>query len=236
VATTFTVLTTRTRERLVETTASFWTDAEILAFLIDGAKDLWRAILDLNQEHFLTNDVTNVSLAADATSLTGVPTDVFRVAIIEPRDTTSDGSAPDLQFLPRDFNHPDFAAARSVAAQSPNGIQVFYCLINAGAPVAAPSILTAPKLNAAVTLRLVYNQTLGTLTGSSDNPIPGEADNALINYAMAYLMGKQTEGNLTPDPEWLSLYATEKKNILIALTPRQTQEPETVEGYMEEYW
>ena len=70
------------------TGGSFWTDDELLDKLIDAAKDMWAAILDTYGDHYLTVDVTNVSLAASATSLTGVPTDTFRVHLIEPRDTT----------------------------------------------------------------------------------------------------------------------------------------------------
>jgi hypothetical protein len=226
---------TRARETLLEASASFWADDELLNHALDGVYDLWGAILDLHQEHFLTNDESNVSLAADATSLTGVPTDVFRVTTLEVRDLTSAASVQGLSFEPRDFNHADFQAARGLRAQDPNGCTVYFCLINAGAPVAAPSILVAPKLSAAVNLRLVYNPTFGALTASDDNPIPGYSDKALFAYIVAYARAKEREDR-SPDPEWLAIYATEKKNLLTRLTPRQTQEPDVAEGLFELYY
>jgi hypothetical protein len=235
VATLISSLITQARRPLNEATARFWSDAELLDHAVHGIHDLWGAILDLHQEHFLTNDATNVSLAADATSLSGVPTDVFRVHSLEPRDLTTSGTARNMEFVPKDYNHADFVGARSLGAQDPDGATVYYCLINAGAPVGAPSILVAPKLTTAVNLRLVYNPTVGTLTSGDNNPIPGEGDAAVIAWIVAFARAKEREDR-SPDPEWLAIYGTEKKALLTRLTPRQTQEPDTVEALFEPYW
>ncbi len=40
--------------------------------------------------------------------------------------------------------------------------------------------------------------------------------------------------NRVPDPGWLAVYATEKQGLLVALTPRQEQEEETVVGMFED--
>lgn len=91
-ATLLSTIRTDVRTTLIEATASFWTDDELLRILILGCEDLWKAIIEVKQDHFLVIDETNVSLAASGTSLTGVPTDVFRVKGIEPR-TLNDSSA-----------------------------------------------------------------------------------------------------------------------------------------------
>ncbi len=233
-ATLISSLVTQARRPLLEATAKFWSDAELLDLAKHGINDLWGAILDLHQEHFLTIDETNVSLAADATSLSGVPADVFRVHLIEPRDLTSSGAARNLVFEPKDYNHADFAGARSMSAQGVEGQTVFYALISAGAPVGAPVIKTAPKLNTSVLLRLAYVPTFGALTASDNNPIPGEGDQAVIAWIVAYARAKEREDR-SPDPEWLAIYGTEKKNLLTRLTPRQTQEPDTVEDVHEPF-
>ncbi len=36
-----------------------------------------------------------------------------------------------------------------------------------------------------------------------------------------------------PDPDWLALYATEKTNIEVFVTPRQEDEPDVAEGVHE---
>lgn len=235
-ATLISSLVSQARTRLNEPTASFWSDAELLQHAVSGMKDLWGAIIDLHQEHYLTIDESNVSLVADSNALTGVPSNVFRVHTIEVRDMSS-STTRDLTFEPKDWNHPDFVAARSRGSVSPAGETIFFALVGAGAPVAAPTIKTAPRLNAAVDLTLAYNPTLTDtdLESGDNNPVPGESDNAIINWIVAYALGKQREDQ-QPDSGWLTLYATEKKNVLTRLTPRQTVEPDTAEAMYEEYW
>lgn len=225
------------RVELKETTASFWTDAELLGHLKKGVNDLWGAIIDLHQDHWITVDETNVSQAANATSLTGVPADVFRVLLIEPRDTSNGASGADVQYVPRKYTSAEMRNARQLSAQDPsNGLTVFYELTQAGAPVAAPTVLVAPKLSSALNLRFVYAPTCGSasLTTASSNPIPGESDNALMAWCIAYARAKEREDRM-PDANWLAIYGTEKQNLLVRMTPRQEQEPEVVDGVWDAY-
>ena len=109
-ATTVQTLIDMSRRHLVEASASFWSDAELVALCNRGMRDLWRAINDNFQDYFFTVDDTNVSLAADGTSLSGVQADVAIIRGIEPRVLSS---YPDIIFKPKNYNHPDFAAARA---------------------------------------------------------------------------------------------------------------------------
>lgn len=222
---------TDARVELKEAVANYWTDAELLAHFQKGVNDLWGAIIDLNQEHWLTVDVTNVSLDANLEQLTGVPADCFRVHLIEPRDTTSAGSGRDVLFWPRQYKGADFRNARQLPAQDPTqGLGILYTLTQAGSPVAAPTVLTAPKLTSQLLLRFVYapGPNSSALTTASANPIPGESDNALMAWVIAYARAKEAEDR-SPDPNWLAIYATEKQNLLVRMAPRQDQEPEVVE-------
>lgn len=214
---------------------TFWTDAELLNDVTNGAKDLWASILDLHQEHYQTIDITNVSLAASGTTLTGVPADCFRVQLIEVRDSTTNGSSRGIKFTPRKYNSQEFINARTRAAVSSTAVdEIFYSISGVGSPIGAPTINVAPSVDAAILLRLVYNPTLAALTLSDSNPIPGESDQALICYGVAYARAKERDDR-SPDPNWLAAYATEKQHILTRLTPRQEQEPEVVEGLFEGY-
>lgn len=216
------------------TGGNYWTDAEILVHLIDGAKDMWAAILDTYGDHYLTVDETLVSLAASATQLTGVPTDCFRVHLIEPRDTTSAGQYAYVSFVPRKYNHPEFVAARAQGTMDPSLARIiFYDVSGAGTPVGTPVILTAPKISAALNLRFVYNPVLAAMTSISNNPIPGESDKALVSYAVAFARAKERDDR-SPDPNWIAVYATEKQSILVRITPRQDQEAEYVSGIFED--
>lgn len=232
-ATLISAIVTNARVHLIETTASFWTDAELAQHAIYAIQDLWKAVIDNYQDYFLTIDETNVSYAASATGLTGVPADCFRVKSIEPRTLTDPSRV--MLFRPLDFTHPDFIRARACPAQDPLCTVFYYDIISTGSPAGQPIIRVAPPSNSAILLRLVYVPTLPTLTGASNNPIPGHSDNAVMAWIIAYARAKEREDR-SPDPEWISVYATEKQAILTAITPRQEDEPEFAEALFEPYW
>lgn len=229
-------LETKARYHLNEATASYWSSAELVSLMNAGVRDLWRAVNDLRASYFCTLDITNVSLAANGTSLTGVPSDCTRVHMIEPRDLTSSGANRNLVFRPKAYTDPDFQAARATdAIDAASGGTIWYDLIGAGGPVAAPTVVVAPKVNAAVTLAFTYVPVLSALTAASTNPIPGESDNALVAWVVAYARAKERDDR-APDPSWLAIYATEKTNLLVSLSPRQDQEPAVASALFETYW
>lgn len=216
-----------------------WSSAELVDLFNKCKNDLWGAIIDLNQEHWLTVDTTLVSISANGTTMSGVPTDVFRVHLIEPADTTDAGTRASVLFVPRDYNSQEFIYARTLGAQDPSQPNVYYYAITSqGAPVGAPTIHIAPPPSsafAAGSLRFVYVPIQTALTAASDNPIPGESDQAMIAYCVAFARAKEREDR-SPDPNWLAIYATEKQAILTRLTPRQSQEPEVVSAFWEDLW
>jgi len=235
-ATLLSALETRVRFHLREATASFWTSAELINYENEAIQDLHGAIIDLGQDHFITIDRTNVSLAADTSTLTGVPSDVYRVVDLEPRDLSATSASRHVHFSPRDLNHPDFRMARGQTATTAGEQQdIYYAIINAGAPVAAPTIQVAPQISSAMNLALTYVPSQAVLTASGTNPIPGESDAAIIAYTVAMAKAKEREDR-SPDPEWVAVYATHKQNLLTRLTPRQVQHPEVVEALYGDWW
>jgi hypothetical protein len=215
----------------------FWTEQELLDTITHGAQDLWKSIVDLHEGHFVTiNDAQTVIYPAGAsgvtTQFTGIPTDCFRILMVEPHDLGASGSSPasGRYFKPMKFNSQNFQAARGMSVQdSTNFLTVYYDILNAGSPVVAPTLVGAPPVSSAVPIRLTYVRTLGTLLETDSNPIPGEADNALIAWTIAYSYAKQREDR-SPDPGWLAVYSTEKQQLLKALSPRQEQEEQVAEG------
>jgi len=220
---------------LIETAASFWTSAELTNLIVSGIKDLWRDVVDLKQEHFLTIDNTNVSFEANTASLTGVPTDVHKVYLIEPRDLTTNSTNHGLIFQPRDYNHKSFQLARSRDAVDPTNDTLYFAITAQGSPVGAPVIYCAPKVTSRVLLSFCYCPTLIAMTNASPVPIPGEADNALIAWTAAFARAKEREDR-SPDPNWLAVYATEKQHLLESLGLREYQEPKFGDALFEEYW
>jgi hypothetical protein len=235
VATLISTLITNARTTLNEPAASFWSDAELLVHATDAIKDMWRAVVNLDQGYFETRDESSVSMAANSYTLTGVPADVFRVKLIEPRDLSQTSAAQNMTFEPRSTNHADFSGARGLDAVDPSGITVYFQLLGAGSPIAAPTIEVAPKLTTAVNLRLIYTATIGTLTAASNNPIPGESDKAITAWVIAHARARE-RAKRDPDPEWMAIYAAEKAHILETIEPRQTQEPQIAEAMFEAWW
>lgn len=229
-ATTLAEIETLTRLRLDEVTARFWSSTELQGIITAGIKDLWRDVANLKQEHFLTIDEDNVTLEADTSTLTGVPNDVHKIYLIEALDTDSL-----LDFVPLEYNHPTFQAARQLDAVASTGNDViYYAVIAAGSPVGAPSVYVAPQIDAEIELRFVYVPTIGTLTSASDVPIPGDCDNALVAWTVAYARAKERDDR-APDPLWLSTYKGEKDRLVNSLGVRQLQEPLIVDALFQEY-
>ncbi len=223
------------RARLIEPVAKFWSDDELTQIAILGYRDLWRAVVDLKQEHFLKVDTTNVVLPSSGTQLTGVPNDVHKIYMVEPRDLTVNGSNHGLLFKPLPYNNNTFQLARSRDAIDPTNDTIYYAIHQAGTPVGPPTILTAPKVTSAVPLAFAYVPSLGALTSASPNPIPGESDNAVIAWTVAFARAKEREDR-SPDPAWIQIYGTEKQNLLQSLGLREYQEPHFSEALFAEYW
>lgn len=216
------------RVNLIETTANFWTDAELLVHVNRGVRDLWRAISNQQQDYFFTTSPAP-TLAASGTTVTGVPSDVSIVIGLEP---LLQSSYPSMNFFPKRYTHPDMIAARGLDALDPASAEkMFYAITGAGGPVAAPTIYVAPKLTTAIGIRLTYVPTIPVLVGATTNPIPGESDQALIAWTTAHALGKQT--NQQPDASWLAIYKAEKDNILLFVAPRQQDEPDVADAMFE---
>lgn len=226
---------TLARQRLVEATPRYWSSQELTDIIIAGIRDLWRSIVDLKQEHFLTYDTTHVTYDPDSLVLTGVPSDVYKVYMIEALDLTSTSVNVGIQFKPKDYNHNDFQLARSRGAIDPANDTFYYSISSAGAPVGSPVIRVAPKTTSQVLINFCYVPTLAAMTSSSSVPIPGECTNALVAWCVAYARAKENEER-NPDPGWLSIYSTEKQNVLEGLGLRQYQEPLYVDALWQEYW
>jgi hypothetical protein len=226
-------IVSQARTHLIEPVASFWSDEELIGHARLGIADLWKALIDTYADHFLTES-EDVIQPADSLILTGVPDDCFRVRAIEPLDGTVNSG---LLYVPLDYTHPDFRMARVAPAQDASGRTIYYDMLGAGPAVGAVSIRVAPKVLAEVTLRLIYIATIdvNALESVSDNPIPGESDNAVMAWVVAYARAKEREDR-APDAEWLGIYATEKQALLRAVTPRQEDEVECAEAVFEVWW
>lgn len=222
---------TQVRAFLCETSPRFWSDAELQDHYRRGVNDLWGAILDLHGDHYLkVVEDGSVLLRSGLTSISGVPEDCFRIQLIEPLDISESGSARSVMFVPKKYKSDEFAGARTmgtVDVTNASGRIIYYHLSGVGPPIDKPTVLIAPKISSTLPLRLAYNPTL-KFDPNGPNPVPGESDNALYAWTIAYARAKEREDR-SPDANWIQIYATEKQLMLTRLTPRQEQEPEVVD-------
>lgn len=236
--TTIAQIEAQAREKLEEESPRHWSSDELTKDIIRGIKDLWRSIVDLKGEHYLVVNTTDVTLQANTDHLQGVPRDVHKIYLIEPANTNVDSTASGrhLIFQPIDYNHQYFIGARAMDPVDASGANtIFYAITGLGGPTQAPTIYVGPQINAAVTLRFSYVPTLPDLTSTSVVPIPGEADNALVAWCIAYARAKEREER-SPDPDWMSVYANEKENLINSLGLRQYQEEQVANAFFEPYW
>lgn len=226
---------TLARQRLLETTPRFWTSDELTQIIIAGIKDLWRDIVDLKQEHYLTINVQDVFYDSNSDRLRGVPGDVHKVFEVEPLHAGENDPNNGLIFTPLDYNHKSFQFSRALAAMSPSNATVYYAITGQGAPVGPPLIYCAPMVTASVAIRFCYVPTLPTMDTNYIVPVPGESTNALVAWTVAFARAKETDARI-PDASWLAIYATEKQHLLQSLGLRQYQEPSYSQAEFEEYW
>lgn len=223
------------RRHLIEVTPKFWTSQELQDITAAGIRDLWRDIADLKQEHFLTLNKTDVSLPASSEQMLGVPSDVHKVYLIEPRSIIESSSNVGLQFMPLSYHHRTFQLARTRGAIDPTNDTIWYHVSTPGGPTGAPVIRCAPQVTSQVLLTFGYVPVLGDFTANTVIPIPGESTNALVAWTVAFARAKESEDH-APDANWIAVYATEKQHLLQSLGLRQYQEPVYVDATYQEYW
>lgn len=222
------------RRQLRETSARFWTSLELTDIEAAGIRDLWRAVADLKQGHFFKLNATDVYMDTSTSLLRGVPSDVHKIFLIEARDVTETSTNVGLKFTPLPYHHATFQSARTQGSVDPSNNVIYYAITQPGGPVGPTQIYVAPTSTARVSLTLGYVPTLGDLTANSQVPIPGESTNALVAWTIAFARAKENDQN-APDPQWLSIYGTEKQALLESLGLRQYQEPSYVDAVFEEY-
>lgn len=229
-ATTIASILKQVRSQLIEPTARFWSDAELIAIMRLGALDLWGAILDLHQDHYFK--IAQVWLRANQWELSGIPPDCFRITLLEPFDTSSMATARQILFTPKKYKESDFAVARTQDPVDPGALPartIYYQIVGEGSPLGPPTVLTAPQISADVAVRMAYNPNIWPDGATLEtNPVPGNSDNALKAWTIAFARAKETDDR-QPDQGWLGVYATEQQKLLTRLTPREEQEPDVVE-------
>lgn len=231
--TTIQQIITDARIQLNEPSPNLWQDSELLGYANRGIKDLRRHINQTHQNYVFTLSTGAVATAASVAELTGVPTDVGIILNLEPADLQTYA----LNFRAAPWESSKFQSARrdSPFDGSPGGT-IWYCITGVGAPSGtAPTIRIAPRVTGIIPLNLSYTPVPANLLVTDNVPIPGDADQGLIEWVCAYAIARE-RGDENPDPKRMAAYNGEVAKILVAIAPRDESEPQVVDAMFEDQW
>lgn len=228
-------LRTATRDRLDESTATFWTNAQLNRY-INRAKDrVWSRIRSLNEDYFMvrrtsldgsvtilgeTYATTSFQIVA-TTVLYTLPPDFSEMKLIV---VTTDGYE-DVRFEYKDLTHPEMRAALEITDdQTP---ATFFFDI-----VGERTMRIAPPSNTTLDIEINYVQALGEMTTDADTmTMPHPLYLAVESYAVALAL----EQDRNPDSKLVAADGDKIIAEVIGATHRQTQNPEHATAYLAEW-
>lgn len=222
------------RRYLDEATASFWTDAQLYAYLNEAKDRVWNEVKKLKADFWhVTRTSTDGSVTilgeSYATSSFAIvagtrdytlPHDISELKLIEV--TTTDYES--VRFLHRDLAHPDMRTALAVTENVSPSL-IYFDLIG------ERTMRIAPKSDTALDLRLTYEQAFDDLSATIDLTMPMPLYLAVIYYAVASAMLQEANPNS-------AVHEARARQIVadvFGAHARQTQDTEIAVGYMEDY-
>lgn len=223
------------RTNLDETTASYWTDARLIAFLNQALHLVWLEVKRLKADYFDVErnstdgsvtilgesyDCSGFALASGTTRYT-LPPDVAELKLIECITSGYEW----LRFTFKDLTHPDFRYWRSVTdSLDPRGFLVDL--------TGERTMVIAPKPNRALDLRINYVPILDTLTTGTDTvQVPHPLWLVVLDLAT---QRAQQMGEASPAFAIWQQSAMLTVRQFMAAHSRQTQDPEYAVGTFED--
>jgi hypothetical protein len=185
-------LRTAVRDNLDESTASFWTDAQLNRFLNRAKDRVTSEVRKLKDDAFMVSRSSTdgtLTILGDSFAASGFAVTAGALTLTLPPDYAGDlklievitSSYEDVTFVHRDLAHPDMRAAMAITDSLPPS--VFYFDI-----YGERTLRFAPKSSAALDLRILYNQIQADLTGTDELTMPHPLYMAVEEYATATAM------------------------------------------------
>lgn len=223
---TLAVALSRIRYRIGETTAGFWTDAELISYINDAKDDLYNAILTINKDYFEKSASVTVSAGTHKAEL---PSDFQRLKSIR----MSTVGYEDTQFVPRDRNTQEFLSGLNSINTANSPYEVMYDIYqNLDDTDKTMYLDLSPIFMDARTLEVNYVAQLPDLTGTTDTF-------GFLAPFMGYILDKATFYALSKGPSGdYNNYANQaemKLNRILGVASKSNQQGhEFVEGFLED--
>ena len=228
-------LRTAVRDRLDESSASFWSNAQIDRY-VNRAKDrVWNRVKALNEDYFavtrLSTDgsvtilgetyaTSSFQIVASVRDYT-LPPDFSEMRLIEVTTTNYE----DVRFTYQDMTKPEMRAMMEIVD---NQVPAYFLFDIIG----ERTMRIAPKSDTTLDLRLTYIQAFPDMTTDADEmTMPHPLYLAVESYAVGYAL-KQDRN---PDAPAEMLDGDKVIAEMFGASHRQSQDVETATGYLADY-
>ncbi len=232
---TLTVLRTDVRDFLDEASASFWSNAQLNRYINRAADRVWARVRALNDEYFtITRDSTDGALTILGESYTAssfaivagtrdysLPPDFEEMKAIE----VLTDNYEDVRFVYRDLSDPDMRALLEITDNQTPSTFLFSL-------IGTRTMRIAPLSDTALDLRLTYVRRFAEMTTDADTlTMPHPLYLAVENYATAFALRQDR----SPDAVTFAQDGDKVIAEMFGGHHRQSQDPETVVGYLADW-
>ena len=225
---------TSVRDNLDESSASFWSNAQLLRYINRSKDRVWNRVKALNADYFNISRTsldgaltilgesytcTSFQIVAGTTDY-NLPPDFSEMKLVE----CITSGYEQIRFIYRDMNNPEFRSLRAIVDNvTPSDYFLFDIFQDS-------AIRIAPKTDTTLDLRLTYVQIIADLVADSDRltmPWP------LYLAVEAFATGMALRQDRSPDAlNWMQ----EGDKVIAEMFGahhRQIQDVETAAGYLE---
>lgn len=230
-----TQLLTMVRDVLDESTASFWTDAQLYRYISTAKDRVWNEVRKLKKDYFAVTRTSadgSLTILGESYSASDLAVTVGGTSITLPHDfatlkliqvTTSGYES--VRFERRALNHPDMRAALEIT-DNVNPSTLYFEIIG------ERTLRYAPKSLVALATTFTYIQTFADIDEASDElTMPHPFYLAVVEYAIASAMLQDDDPNA-------ATHEARAKQIILDATgadERQDQDEEIVVGFLENW-
>lgn len=216
----------RVRAHIDEPTPNYWPDAELNTYISDRQLDLWRRILQIRKDYFLSPTGFVLTLAPNQYAYVppDVPADIWRISTIR----TITPGFQDLTWVPGNPTSQEFIDGLRTDVPVFNPFRQFYALRNVN------TIWVSPLPQQVIQAQVDYIQLPTAVSADSDTFLIPDPFLSYIQY-MATADALQ-KGPVSDWQGWESKAEKAWEGIMLALdTGRSDQGPDVVEGMFSGY-
>lgn len=214
---------TQVRNHIDEPTANYWSEVELNSAIQSAERDLWRKVLALRKDYWLSPTGFVLTLVAGQYAYTvasgGLPTDLWRIESIR----TTQAGFQGLQWIPGNPTSAEFIEGLRSDTPIYNPFRQFYALRN------QQTLWVSPLPQQSITAQVDYIQQPVVQTADTDTFLIPDAFLNFVEYLAA--ADALSKGPVGDSAYWTQRASNAWAEIRDGLdTPRSDQGPDVVQG------